>query len=73
MMGTTKYDIEKFTGQNDFGLWRLEMRALLVHQGLDDALKGEKNLPETMDEKGKKELLQKAHSTIFPSLGDKVL
>ena len=68
MMGTTKYDIEKFTGQNDSGLWRLEMRALLVHQGL-----GEKNLPETMDEKDKKELLQKAHSAIFLSLGNKVL
>ena len=46
MMGTTKYDIEKFTRHNDFGFWRLEMRTLFVHQGLDEALKGEKNLPE---------------------------
>jgi len=29
-MGSTKYEVEKFTGQNDFRLWRLKMRALLV-------------------------------------------
>jgi len=29
-MGSAKYEVEKFTGQNDFGLWRLKMRALLV-------------------------------------------
>ncbi|RVW58895.1 Retrovirus-related Pol polyprotein from transposon TNT 1-94 [Vitis vinifera] len=45
IMGTAKFDVEKFTGKNDFGLWRLKMRALLVQQGLQDALLGEKNLP----------------------------
>ena len=33
-MGSTKFEIEKFNGKNDFGLWRLKMRALLVQQGL---------------------------------------
>ena len=38
-MGTTKVKVEKFTGSNGFGVWRLKMRALFVHQGLEDALK----------------------------------
>ena len=37
-MGSTKLEVEKFTDENDFHLWRLKMRALLVHQGLDEAL-----------------------------------
>lgn len=40
-MGSMKYDIEKFNGNNDFGLWRIKMRAILIQQGLMDALKGE--------------------------------
>ena len=27
---TTKFEIDKFNGRNDFNLWRLKMRALLV-------------------------------------------
>ncbi|RVW26906.1 Glutamate receptor 2.1 [Vitis vinifera] len=73
IMGTVKFDVEKFTGKNDFGLWRLKMRALLVQQGLQDALLGEKNLPNTMQEKHKIELLEKAHGAIILSLGDTVL
>ena len=49
------------------------MRALLVQQGLQDALLGEKNLLNTMQEKEKTELLEKAHSAIILSLGDTVL
>lgn len=37
-MATPKLEVEKFTGENDFHLWRLKMKALLVHQGLDVAL-----------------------------------
>ena len=54
-MGTAKFDLEKFTDRNDFGLWRLKMRALLVQQRLQDALLGEKNLPTSMQENEKTE------------------
>ena len=72
-MGSAKYKVEKFTGQNDFGLWQLKMRALLVQQGLVEALDGEAKLEKMMADGDKKALLQKAHSAIIPSLGDKVL
>ncbi|GKB35063.1 zinc finger, CCHC-type containing protein [Tanacetum coccineum] len=38
MMTGTKFDIEKFDGKNDFGLWQVRMKALLEHQGLATAL-----------------------------------
>ena len=72
-MGSAKYEVEKFTGQNDFGLWRLKMRALLVQQGLVEALDGEAKLEKMMVDEDKKALLQKAHSAIILSPRDKVL
>ena len=49
------------------------MKALLVQQGLQDALKGEKDLPKTLSEKEKNDILEKAQSAIILSLGDKAL
>ena len=72
-MGSAKYEVEKFTGQNDFGLWRLKMRALLVQQGLVEALDGEAKLKKMMVDGDKKALVQKAHSAIILSFEDKVL
>ena len=34
-----KYETENFTGVNDFGMWRLKMKALLVQLGCLEALK----------------------------------
>ena len=45
----------------------------MVQQGLQDSLLGEKNLPSTMQEKQKIELLEIAHSAIILSLSDTVL
>ncbi|GKE44332.1 zinc finger, CCHC-type containing protein [Tanacetum coccineum] len=43
----TRFDIEKFDGKNDFGLWQIKMRALMVQQGCDAALE---TLPADMEE-----------------------
>ncbi|KAL5764194.1 hypothetical protein ACOSP7_016547 [Xanthoceras sorbifolium] len=72
-MATVKFDVEKFNGENDFSLWRVKMRALLVHQGLVKALKGKDPLPESMSDKDKDEILEKAHSAILLSLRDEIL
>ncbi|KAG6692209.1 hypothetical protein I3842_10G103000, partial [Carya illinoinensis] len=54
-----KFDVEKFTGENNFGLWRIKMRALLVQEdGKVDV---------------QRDILQKAHSVLILSLGDNVL
>ncbi|KAL5152122.1 Retrovirus-related Pol polyprotein from transposon TNT 1-94 [Glycine soja] len=52
---------------------KYEMRALLVHQGLEEALQGETALDAKLEERDKKILMDKTHSAIILSLGDKVL
>ncbi|GJZ81739.1 zinc finger, CCHC-type containing protein [Tanacetum coccineum] len=42
----TRFDIEKFNGKNDFGLWQIKMRALMVQKGCDAALE---TLPADME------------------------
>lgn len=69
-MVVAKLEIEKFTGSNDFSLWRLKIKAILLHRGLDVALSAE-NL-QKIEEKQRPEVL-KAHSTILLSLRDVVL
>ncbi|KAH9670384.1 hypothetical protein KPL70_016970 [Citrus sinensis] len=74
-MASTKLEVEKFTGENDFHLWRLKMRALLVHQRLDVALDDESSSKKPMKgtEEELSEVLDRAHSAIILSLGDGVL
>ncbi|KAH7575557.1 hypothetical protein JRO89_XS02G0145600 [Xanthoceras sorbifolium] len=31
----TKFEAERFIGTNDFGLWKMKMKAVLVKEGLD--------------------------------------
>ncbi|KAH9754238.1 hypothetical protein KPL71_015385 [Citrus sinensis] len=74
-MATQRLDVEKFTGENDFHLWRLKMRALLVHQGIEEVLEDprtSKKISKVKDE-DMQEAMDKAHSTIILSLGDGVL
>ena len=78
----SRFEAEKFTGKNDFALWRMKMRAMLIQQGLSDALStgggksDEKEEKEAADEKEvakKAEVIAKAHSAVVLCLGDKVL
>ena len=74
-MGSARLEVEKFTGENDFHLWRLKMRALLVHQGLDEALAEElsSKKPRKVSVEDLPDVLDRAHSAIILSLGDGVL
>nr|GEV27469.1 zinc finger, CCHC-type [Tanacetum cinerariifolium] len=38
MSSIAKFDVEKFDGSNDFGLWRVKMRGLLIQHGWEAAL-----------------------------------
>lgn len=74
-MSLPKLEIEKFTIGGDFSLWKMKMKALLVHQGLESDLKEED--PETAessrsDEK-MKHMHNRAHSTLILSLSDSIL
>ena len=69
----SKWDIEKFTGSNDFGLWKVKMRAILIQQKCVEALKGEAQMPAHLTPVEKTEMNDKAVSAIILCLGDKVL
>lgn len=70
---STKYEIEKFTGVNDFSLSHLKMQALLVQKGLLEALKGYEKMDVSLTEKKKTMMIKKVRNAIVLSLGGKVL
>jgi hypothetical protein len=67
------WDTEKFTVSNDFGLWKVEMRAILIQQMCVEALKGEAQMSTSLSAAEKIEMNDKALSAIILCLGDKVL
>nr|GEW27349.1 integrase, catalytic core [Tanacetum cinerariifolium] len=58
---------------NDFTLWKVKMRALLVQQGCAVVLEGEDKFPKDTKEEVRKEILEKAHSTILLLVTDEML
>nr|GEW68345.1 zinc finger, CCHC-type [Tanacetum cinerariifolium] len=54
----TMFNIEKFDGKNDFGLWKIKMCALMVQQGCDVVLE---TLPADMKAGEKAALMKKAY------------
>ena len=49
MVTNTTFDVEKFDGTNNFGMWQCEVQDVLFQQELDIAL--EESRPEDVDEK----------------------
>ena len=58
----TRFDIEKFDGKNDFGLWQIKVRALMVQLGCDAGLE---TLTADMEAGEKAALMKKAYSTLI--------
>ena len=73
-MATARFEVDKFTGENDFNLWRTKMKALLVQQGLSTSI-DETNMGTLRQSDAAKamDVDAKAHSAILLSLGDEVL
>ncbi|GJR57321.1 hypothetical protein Tco_1499483 [Tanacetum coccineum] len=69
-MKGAKFDIEKFDGTSDFGLWRIKMHALVIQHECEAALEV---LPADMEAQAKAELNKKAHNAVILCLGNKVL
>lgn len=72
-MSSTEYENEKSTSVNDFGMWCLKMQALLVQQGLLEALNGSEKMDVSLTEKAGMTMIEKSHSAIILSLDDKIL
>ncbi|KAL8473661.1 hypothetical protein ACS0TY_030488 [Phlomoides rotata] len=72
-MASMKLDVEKFSGKNDFRLWKVKMKALLDHHSLAIALKSDEDEESSISREKKIEIMEKAHSAIILCLGDKPL
>ena len=72
-MSSTKVEIEKFRGKNNFEMWKLKMWYLLVQQGLQKSLDGKRNKPLTMIYDEWEELHGRALISIRLCLVDDVL
>ena len=77
-MASSKVDIEKFTGKNDFNMWKIKMKALLITQGLGDAIESENNndsrgVSSSKTPEEVAEINKRAKSVIILSLGDSVI
>ncbi|GJU16931.1 hypothetical protein Tco_1144897 [Tanacetum coccineum] len=75
MSSIAKFDFEKFDGSNDFGLWYVKIRCLLIQHGWEAALDP---FPKTMADAEKTTVLntdvyKKAHSALLLCLDNKVL
>ncbi|GJT63917.1 retrovirus-related pol polyprotein from transposon TNT 1-94 [Tanacetum coccineum] len=75
MSSIAKFDVKKFDGSNDFGLWRVKMWCLLIQHGWEAALDP---FPGTMTDANKTvalktDVYKKAHSALLLCLDNKVL
>jgi hypothetical protein len=70
---SSKFEVEKFSGKNNFELWKLKMWDLLVQQGLQKALVGKSKKPTNMTDEDWEDLDARALNTIHLCLADEVL
>lgn len=49
-----QFKVDNFDGMNDFGLWHIKMKVLLVQHALEGAIKGEVMLVPTLSDVKKK-------------------
>ncbi|GKD82709.1 retrovirus-related pol polyprotein from transposon TNT 1-94 [Tanacetum coccineum] len=70
-----KFDVEKFDGSNDFGLWRVKMGCLLIQHGWEAALDSFSGTMMDIDKTAalKTDVYKKAHSALLLCLDNKVL
>ena len=70
-MSRAKFEVVKFDGTGNFGLWQTRVKDLLAQQGIMKALCPQK--PESMDADDWEELQQRAAETIRLCLADDIM
>eukprot|EP00253_Pinus_taeda_P004635 PITA_04635 len=72
-MTNAKFEVKRFTSKNNFALWNLKFRDLLVQQGLHKALEGVKKKHAIMPHSDWEDLDARALNTIRSCLEDEVI
>ena len=68
-----KYEIEKFSGNNNFTLWKRRMKDLLIQQKVQKVLSSKSKMPKTMKNAQWEEMDETVASAIRLNLSDEVL
>ena len=72
-IASTKFEVEKFNGNNNFSLWQRMMKDLLILQGVHKALLGKAKKPKKMENDVWEEMDAKAANAIHLNLSYKVI
>lgn len=72
-MTSTKFQVEKFDGSNDFNLWKVRIKNLLVQQDCAEVLVDKEKLHGSITNAILAEIEPKTHKTIQLHLVDEVL
>ena len=70
---STKFEMQRFNGNRDYGIWQKRMKAILVQQKAAMAYSGASSLPKEMFDTDKNEITETTYSTIMLYLSDNVL
>ncbi|TXG66516.1 hypothetical protein EZV62_007791 [Acer yangbiense] len=68
-----KFEIDKFDGIRDFGIWKRKVKALLSLQKILKVIEGSEKLPDSLNDEQKSDILKMALGTIILNLFDNVL
>ncbi|CAA0806538.1 Unknown protein [Striga hermonthica] len=71
MTGGSKFEVSKFDGHGNFGLWQTRVKDLLAQQGIQKGLCAEK--PKGMEDDDWQDLQKRAAGTIRLCLADEVI
>ena len=72
-VSSSKFEVEKFDGKGNFGLWQRRVKALLVQQGLHKAVLGKSKKPTSMSDEDWEDIDLRAVNTIILCLADEVM
>jgi hypothetical protein len=72
-MQSLKFEVEKFSGKNNFKLWKLKIHDLLVQQGMVKVFLGKTKQPTSITDDDRDEMDVRALSAIRLCLVDDVL
>lgn len=65
----TMFDIEKFSYENNFKLWRIKIEVILIQQECADDIKGEAYMSTSSSQKEKIDMINKVKNHIILCLG----
>lgn len=68
-----RFEIEKFDGKGDFGLWKAKIKAILVQRKAHKALLDPSTLPQTLTAQEKEDTELTAYGTLILNLSDSIL